>query len=287
MGFLLIQVVLRDSADLAVLNRDYASKYAQRRIAGLRQALRLNPDDASTHLELGVALQEEGSLDEAIRQYRRAIQIDVNLAGAHNNLGILLGAQGKLDEATGHYREAIRLRPEYATAHHNLGVLLGGQGKLDEAIRHYRQAVRMNDELGAAHNNLGYALAAQGNISEAIEHLRKAALLEAQPAPLRLLSLLLASHPDPQIRDPTEAIRLAERAAEMTGHRDPVVLDVLAAAYAADGHFDEAVRTATNAAALAAAAQAEELADQIRERLKLYQESKPYRLAPARAVTPP
>ena len=51
----------------------------------------------------------------------------------------------------------------------------------------------------------------------------------------------------------------------------------MAAAYAAAGQYDLAVKTAQEAMKLATAAQAEELAGQMSRRLQLYRQSKPYR----------
>jgi hypothetical protein len=67
---------------------------------------------------------------------------------------------------------------------------------------------------------------------------------------------------------------LALRAADLTGHRDPQVLDVLAAAYAAAGRFAEATATAESAIPLAARS-TPELAGQIGERLKVYRAGQP------------
>ena len=92
------------------------------------------------------------------------------------------------------------------------------------------------------------------------------------------LAWILATHPDPVIREPAEAVRLGERAAALSRRGDPVVLDVLAAAYAAAGQFDLAVRTAQNALALASVAGATELEQLIRQRLALYGSSQPYRV---------
>jgi len=311
MGFLLMQVFTRNNADLEVLNQDFGRKYALSHLAGLRQALRLNPDDAFAHFEVGAAMAEQGNVVEAIRHYREAIRLDGDLAEAHNNLGVALeaegavleaighyreavrikpayptahhnlgvalGARGMVDEAIGHQREAIRLRPEYAKAHYNLGVALEARGQVDSAIRHYRAAVRLEAEMADAHNNLGAALMAQGRLDEAIAHLREAARLRPDwPGPLSLIAEYLATHPDPKIRDPAAAVGLAERAAEMTGYRHPLVLEVLAAAYAADTRFREAVEAAEEAARLAVAAQAEEAARRIKRRLALYMQSKPY-----------
>ena len=50
--------------------------------------------------------------DEAIAEYREAIRLKPDFAEAHNNLGNALQAKGKLDEAIAEYREAIRLKPD-------------------------------------------------------------------------------------------------------------------------------------------------------------------------------
>ena len=106
--------------------------------------------------------ERQGKLDEAIAAYREAIRLKPDDAEAHYNLGIALSGQGKLDEAIAEYREAIRLKPDYAEAHYNLGIALDGQGKLDEAIAEYREAIRLKPDYAEAHYNLGIALTSQG-----------------------------------------------------------------------------------------------------------------------------
>jgi predicted component of type VI protein secretion system len=56
-----------------------------------------------------------------------------------------------------------------------------------------------------------------------------------------------------------------------------VILDTLAAAYAAAGDFERAATTAQDAASLAAAAGATALSGDIGGRLALYRQRKPYR----------
>jgi hypothetical protein len=74
----------------------------------------------------------------------------------------------------------------------------------------------------------------------------------------------------------TEAVEAVEAAVRITQNRFPAILDTLAAAH----QFDDAVRVAQAAVALAKEQGAEEMAEQIRRRLDLYQHQQPYTPAP-------
>jgi tetratricopeptide (TPR) repeat protein/serine/threonine protein kinase len=145
-------------------------------VAALREAIRLMPDFAYAHANLGVALMRQGKLDEAIAEDREAIRLRPDDGTTHFNLGTALGRQGKRDEAIVEFREAIRLQPDHAAAHVNLGNVLDGQGKLDEAIVEFREAIRLKPNF--AHSNLGNALRRRGKLDEAIAEYREAIRLK-------------------------------------------------------------------------------------------------------------
>lgn len=88
---------------------------------------------------------------------------------------------------------------------------------------------------------------------------------------------LLATCPDPGLRDGKTAIASATRACEMTDWKNAAILDTLAAAHAEAGDFDEAVRwqKATGLLASSSPERADFLA-----RLELYTARKPYRDEP-------
>lgn len=88
---------------------------------------------------------------------------------------------------------------------------------------------------------------------------------------------VLAAHPDAKVRDPEEAIAIAEHGAKLTKYQDAYNLNTLATAYAAAGRFNQAVKTAQEALKLAVATDDYELADAVRFRLALYKQQKPYR----------
>jgi superkiller protein 3 len=257
-------------------------------ITHFEQALRARPKSAKLHDWLGVALREKGRLDEALSHFREAVRLEPGLAIAHYNLGRALKQQGKFDVAVLHYRRALALNPRLAAAHNSLGSVLGSQGQLGEAVKHFREAVRVEPDDAEAHNNLGLALRTMGERKEALRHFEAALRLRPEwPVPMNEAAWILATHPDGRIRNPGEAIRLAEGAAERTGRRQPVILDTLAAAYAAAGQFDRAAATAQEATSLAAAESPAGLAVEIRKRLELYRQKKPFREAGRRAGSQP
>ncbi|TDI40687.1 MAG: tetratricopeptide repeat protein [Acidobacteria bacterium] len=246
-------------------------------IERFREALRIEPERAEVRVWLGVALREQGQTEDAVAELQAALQSDPKLALAHDELGVTLKRQGRIEEAAYAYRQALTIDPELATAHNNLGSLLGSQGRVDEAILHFRRALEADPELAQAHNNLGMALRMTGGRDEPLAHFRAA--LEQRPVwtePMAEIAWILATHPDAELRRPQEAVRLAQRAAELTGHRQPVVLDTLAAAYASRGDFERAVTTAEQAAELARPGESR-LADEIRARIALYRRAIPFR----------
>jgi tetratricopeptide (TPR) repeat protein len=134
------------------------------------EALRIKPNYEKGHNNLGVALEEQGRIDEAIMHYIEALSIKPDYEEVHNNLGVALQGQGRIDDAIKHYEDALRIRPDYMEAHNNMGNALQEQGRIDEAIEHYKEALRIKPDYLKAHNNLGLALQKQGRMDEAIEH---------------------------------------------------------------------------------------------------------------------
>lgn len=250
-------------------------------LANYRRALALDPGSAEAHSYLGAALASRGELEEAIDHFEKALHAKPDLAEVHDWLGVALRKQGKPEEATRHFRQALRLNPRLASAHNNLGSLLGSQGNLKEAVGQFREALAADPHYSEAHNNLGLALRMTGEREEALAHFRAALAQKPDwPEPMNEIAWIVATRPDARARDPKESVRLAERAAKLTGNREPVILDTLAAAYAASGDFERATGTAHRAVALAAA-RSDGLANEIAKRLELYRQKKPYR-EPAR-----
>ncbi|MCL1470794.1 FkbM family methyltransferase [Argonema antarcticum] len=146
-------------------------------IASYQQAVTLNPSNAEAYNNLGYAFEEQGKVEEAIASYQQSIAANPHNAEAHYNLGNIFDAAGKLEEAIASYQQAIALNPDYANAHYNLGVALWKQDKLEDAIASYQKALTLNPNDAEAHNNLGNALQEQGKLEDAIASYQKALTL--------------------------------------------------------------------------------------------------------------
>ena len=270
MGDLWIQVVPVDPAELGPLTRDRRPTELAEDIVGFEMELAADPDQVMMHDDVASLYLQFGRVPEAVAHYRESARLRPASPAAAYNLGTTLLQAGELDEAAVHFERALGLNPDYALAHNNLGAVRRLQGRLNDAVRHFRRSLAIRPDDGEALYNLANALMMQGALDEAVTLYRRAveAAPEA-PEPAAELAWLLAAHPDPARRDPAGAVALAERAASLTGHAQPPVLDVLAAAYAAAGRLDRAVATAERALGLVPAGRGD-IAAVIRGRLEGY-----------------
>ncbi len=234
-------------------------------------------DNYTAHNNLGDALFQKGNEAEAVVQYQTALQINPDYADAHNNLGNILLQKSRVDEAILQYRMALHLKPYDAEAHNNLGTALFQKGRVDEAIAHCQAALQINPNYADAHDNLGNALMQKGSVGEAITQYQQALEIKPSfPAAQNNLAWVFATSFQVSLRNGNRAVELAQRANQLTGGENPVILHTLAAAYAEAGRFGDAMRSAQKAIELAQAAGQQDLVEQLNVELKLYEAGFPF-----------
>jgi tetratricopeptide (TPR) repeat protein len=279
MGDFWIQVLPRSDAEAAMLTEDFRRKAHADDLAAYTKLLQGDPANPLRHDAVASLYLDAGQFDEAIEAYRESLRLNRESAPTHYNLGFALSARGRREEAIAQFLEAIRIDPDYALAHNNLGALLQVSGQSDEALTHYRRAVTLRPDNLDARTNLGHLLSSRGDTAGAIVQFREALTLkDDHPQALAGLAWIRATSGDPALRNADEAVRLAERAADATRHRDPGALDALAAAYAAAGRYDDAVRVAQAGLDTATYAGQTAVADRFRQRMELYQKRQALRL---------
>jgi tetratricopeptide (TPR) repeat protein len=250
-----------------------------------------NPNCWLAQNMLAFHLAEQGRIDEAVSQYQTGLRVRPDDAGVHNNLGAALLGKGQVDEAISQYREALRLKPEYFEAHYGLGEALGRKGRDEEATSQFQEALRLKPDSFLTHLALAKSLSRAGRLKDAAfqmeEFLRACprANLEAWNSPVREpalaalndLAWFLASSQRAEDRDGARAVRFAERACELTQYKETVFVGTLAAAYAEAGRFPEAITTAEMAIALATQAGDQALSAKNHQLLELYRAGQPCR----------
>ncbi len=182
------------------------------------------------------------------------------------------------------YQTILRKNPNADLAHNNLGILYARAGELERAIPHFRRALEIRPNSAHAHNNLANALRLTGEYREAASNYEASLKLEPGDASTWInVGMLLASCPDPSVRDGKRAVELAQKAKDLTRGANPVALATLACAYAEAGRFPEAVSEAEAALRLAVAQRRQPLANVLQAQLELYRAGSPYHEAPAQA----
>ncbi|HEX7185981.1 MAG TPA: tetratricopeptide repeat protein [Thermoanaerobaculia bacterium] len=251
-----------------------------------RKALEADPADAAAWAGLGVAQEGLRDLPGAEKSYRKATELDPANARAHYNLGTLLAARGDRKEGIGHLETAVRLDPESRDALFNLGQALAETGEPARALDIWDRLLKLAPQDPVARFHRAQALSSLGRHDEAAAELgsviaaapaevapraaqAQALLLAGRNADARarleegiarlpnsevlaqLLVRVLASSPQPEVRDGKKALEIAQRllAAGPNSDRE----EAMALALAELGRFTEAADHQRRALAAAGA----------------------------------
>ena len=153
------------------------------------KAIRLQPDFAEAHFNLGLLWRDVGRVEQAVTCLERTAALCPEVAMVQFELGRLYLDQrrwsdaefvfqrmadsdptdlnvsislavawqelGRLDDAAAVYRRILEQHPQHAIVLTNLGNILKSRGQLPEAIGCYENAIAASPELIEAHANLG------------------------------------------------------------------------------------------------------------------------------------
>jgi protein O-GlcNAc transferase len=145
-----------------------------------REALRLAPQAARAHLNLGIALQALGDEGGAIACYQQALVVDPANPYAGYNLGKLRYEGRAHGEAERLLRGALRSRPDFPEARVVLACALEAQGNVQAAATELEAALRSRpDDFGALFIYAGI-LRRLGRLDDAASALRRAISVDPQ-----------------------------------------------------------------------------------------------------------
>jgi Flp pilus assembly protein TadD len=141
--------------------------------------LKIRPDSAEVHNNLGNALVHTGKIQQGIEHYKLAIKYKPSLSEAYRNLGYALKKQGNLEEAARCYKEAVKIKPDNVEAYLALAAIFNELNKFDESMEYCYKVLEFDRDNVFAHGYLSVALAATDKTDEAIKEIRF--VLKARP----------------------------------------------------------------------------------------------------------
>lgn len=118
-----------------------------------------------------VALQQQGKLEEAAAEYRALLKLKPDYAEAHANLGVVLARLNHYDGAAASYETALRLNPKLTPILLNLGILYHRADQFEKAVANLEKFLAENPNHQQARQLLGIALVELGRDKEAIAQL--------------------------------------------------------------------------------------------------------------------
>src|SRR5436309_7724386 len=90
---------------------------------------------------------------QVVAEFNEALRLRPEYAEAHNNIGLVLAQDGDDEKAGIEFREAVRIRPDYADAHANLGAVLQ-LSDVEQAISELEKSISIDPTLIKAQFNL-------------------------------------------------------------------------------------------------------------------------------------
>ena len=185
---------------------------------------------------------------------------------------------GEYEDCVKGLDKALAEHPNDADVLSNRAKALSAQGKWKEAADDYQRAAQISSSTSSYQFYLAHALGKIGRTEESRQIYASAVKRWPQwPLNVATRAWRMSTSPNPGDRANFWPVCLAEQACEAMGGNLPQFLDVLAAAYADSGRFDEAIETAKRAIQQADDAKNMAYSKVLRSRLKNYENNQPYR----------
>ena len=148
------------------------SEHVPEAIENLRAAIKTGQETSSMRVQLGLLLTESGKADEAVQVL--APLATSNDPDALNAYGVALADQGKLDDATKQFERVLQSDANNAPALQNLGIVALRRDDVNGAMSFLTRALTLNPRLPLALNTLGVVYARQGDFAHAVESWNRA-----------------------------------------------------------------------------------------------------------------
>jgi tetratricopeptide (TPR) repeat protein len=195
-------------------------------------------------------------------------------------------ALNQKQQAMQDFDQALNINPDHGTALLNRGSLHNGLGEYQLAIQDFDRLFQLNPDIAAVRGTIAYrmrGIAHQrlGEYEQAIQDYDKVLSINSNDfVTLNSMAWLLATAPSATVRNGPKAVSAAKKAVELNGD-EIAIRDTLAAAYAENGEFSNAIAVQETAIQMLRARKAgDKVIADLKSRLDIYRQNKPYHEEP-------
>ena len=136
----------------------FSQGYVEQVLNQATELLKNFPDSVALNVIKGDANTKLQKFDAAITSYTNAIKLKPDFAVSHFNLGVALQDKGDFETALQSYKRAIAIKPDYLAAHYNIAVSFGKIGFLENSVKYFLKTIRLDPYHHSSWNNLLFPL---------------------------------------------------------------------------------------------------------------------------------
>ncbi|QGJ71992.1 Hypothetical protein PBC10988_37050 [Planctomycetales bacterium 10988] len=241
----------------------------------LDKAVKLAPEEPTVRLLRAELLQEMDRDDDALVELRALLELDPTIEQAvamQVEIFVRNERIKKAIQSLEQYLQSVpKARPEFLL---QLATLYRLEGRFQPAVNLYTRLHKLFPENPEILRSRGDLYVSEGRHEEAISDYRETLKRDAKDVgALNNLAWLLSTSPEDKLRDGKEAMGYALMAASETEYEQAFILSTLAATFAEQGDFEQAMRWMDRAMAVAD----DDLKTQLKEEKDLYEQKKPWR----------
>ena len=127
---------------------------------------------------LGIALQNLGRLEEALKAFDKAVQLKPDVAELWKNLGNVLVELKRPSDALLSFQHVLTLDPRHWEAAYRSAVVLHDSGRLEEAIKHFHLCDRLKPDHALTLRARARSLRDLNRLEEALKDSQRACALD-------------------------------------------------------------------------------------------------------------
>ena len=242
----------------------------------LNRAIVLDPSNLTVLLLRAAIYQEMGQKDKALIDIDKVLTLQPSMPVAMRDRAVLLADLGKFNEAVTQLEQLRRANPKDALTLLQLGMLYTAVKQYEKSAEAFSAVLAEHAEEWSAYRGRGDAYLSLGRRADAVRDYDHGLRLRPKDVGiLNNLAWVLATAPEPEVRDGKRAVLLANEACKLTEFKQDYILSTLAAAYAETGDFPNALKWSDKAIELGSKQHIEDL----KKESVSYKAGKPWREA--------